>query len=335
MLKQIIFSVIISLPIYASNVLVTTVKPHEKHISSTITAEALVISKRKVTITAQTSGIVHLKAFENSDISKGDIIATISNPAREQKLHYLSNKLELQNEEIASYKKKLQTSKEKYEMGIGSKNSYLSEKIAYAQLKEIYDTTLNEYHTLLLEQKNATIQALQNGVLTNVIANNSYISYGTNIATLFDNNNLIKLFVDSSYATKMKQGMQVELQSSYKNSSAIIMNILPNSLNNLIEVIAQPNEKLPLGLHLTAYIEIKQLRVVLIPKEAIVLADNHPAIYLIDDKNITHLFFIDIQKDMIDKALIKNTLPENAKIALKNAYMLHDNLRVEVINDAK
>ncbi len=330
MLKQVMLFIIISLPIYASNVLVTTVQPREKNISFTITADALVISKRKITITAQTSGIVHLKAFENNNVLKGDIIATVSNPTREQKLHYLSNKLELQKKEIASYKKKLQTSKEKYEMGVGSKNSYLSEKIAYAQFKEMYDTTLNEYHTLLLEQKNATIKALQNGVLTNVIANNSYINYGTKIATLLDNNNLVKLFVDSSYATKIKQGMQVELQSSYKNSSAIIMNILPNSSNNLIEAIAQPNERLPLGLQLTAQIELKKLRGVLIPKEAIVLVDNHPAIYLIDEKNIAHLFFINIQKDMIQNALIKNRLPKNAKIALKNAYMLHNNLKVSV-----
>ena len=330
MLKQVMLSIIISLPIYASNVLVTTVQPHETNISFTITADALVISKRKITITAQTSGIIHLKTFENNNVLKGDIIATVSNPTREQKLHYLSNKLELQKKEIASYKKKLQTSKEKYEMGVGSKNSYLSDKIAYTQLQEIHDTTLNEYNTLLLEQKNATIKTSQNGVLTNVIANNSYINYGAKIATLLDSNNLVKLFVDSSYASKIKKGMLLKLQSSYKNCSATIINTLPNSSNNLIEMIAQPNKKLPLGLHLTAQIELKHLHGILIPKEAIVLVDNHPTIYLIDDKNIAHLFFIEIQKDMIQNALIKNTLPENARIALKNAYMLHDNLEVSV-----
>ena len=330
MLHKIILSIFITLPIYASSVSVTIIKPYKRDIASTVTADGLVISKRKITITAKTSGIVHLKTSENSSVSRGDTIATVSNHVREQKLHYLLNKLNLQKKEIVSYKKKLQISHEKYKMGVGSKNSYLSEKIAYAQFKEIYETTLKEYKILLAERKNATIKAVQNGVLTNLIANNAYINYGAKIATLLDNNNLVKLFVDSSYALKIKKGMSVKLQSSYKNSSATIINILPKSSNNLVEVIAHSNEKLPLALHLTAQIELKHLEGILIPKEAIVLIDNHPAIYLIDDKNIAHVAFVEIQKDMLDKALIKNTLPKNAKIALKNAYMLHDNLEVSI-----
>ncbi|SFV75424.1 efflux transporter, RND family, MFP subunit [hydrothermal vent metagenome] len=278
---------------------------------------------------------MHLNVFENSSVKKGDIIATVVNPLRKKKLHYLQNKLDLERQELTEYKKKLKTSQKKHEMGISSKNNYLAEKIAYIQFKELYDTTLNEYNTLLLEQKNATIKASQDGVLTNLIAENSYINYGTKIATLIDNDNFVKLFIESSYVNKIKRGMVVHLQSNYQNSDAIIINILPQSSNNLIEAIAKPNKKLPLDLHLTAQIELKQLHGLFIPKEAIVLVNNHPAIYLIDDKNIAHIFFIDIQKDMIDNALITNTLPENAKIALKNAYMLHDNLRVEVRNDAK
>ena len=330
MLQKIIFYILISLPLYASTVFVSTMQAKSSIMKSTFEVNGVVISKNKISITAKTSGIVHFHLSRNTAVSRGDIIATVANPVREQKLRYLSSKLNLQKNEITSYKIKLQTSKEKYSMGVGSKNNYLSEKIAYIQFKEMYDTTHNEYSTLLLEQKNATIKASQNGVLTNLIANNSYINYGAKIATLLDSNNLVQLFVNSSYASKIKRGMSVKLQSSYKNSSATIINILPKSSNNLIEVIAKPNEKLPLDLHLTAQIELKQLHGVLIPKEAIVLVDNHPAVYLIDEKNIAHLFFINIQKDMIDNALITNTLPKNAKIALKNAYMLHDNLKVSI-----
>ncbi|WP_169302259.1 efflux RND transporter periplasmic adaptor subunit [Sulfurimonas autotrophica] len=298
--------------------------------SSTIEVNGKVISKSRYALTAKISGILHWKISQNSTVAKGDIIALVTNKTRDKKLQYLHNKLSLQTNELNFFKTKLQTSLEKYKMGVASKNSYLSDKIAYEHLKEIYHSTLNEYNLLLLEQKNALIKAPHNGVLTNFVSNNSYINYGTTIAMLLDENNYVKLFVDSSYAVKIKKEMQVQLQSSYKNCFATIVNILPKTSNNLMELIAKPAEKLPLNLQLTAKIILKNLNGILIAKEAIVLVDNRPAVYLIDKNNIAHLAFIEIQKDMLQNALIKNTLPKDARVALKNAYMLHDNLRVSV-----
>ena len=94
--------------------------------------------------------------------------------------------------------------------------------------------------------------------------------------------------------------------------------------------MAEAKEQLPLNLQINAQILVKKSNAQLIPKSAIVLIENHPAVYIIDDKNIAHVVFVEILKDMLDKALIKNTLPKNAKIALKNAYMLHDNLAVSI-----
>jgi len=330
MFQKIILFYLISLPVFASSVLISIIEPKMSTMSSTIEVNGKVISKSRYVLTAKTSGILHWKISQNSTVSKGDIIALVSNKTRDKKLQYLHDKLSLQTSELSSFKTKLQTSKEKYAMGVGSKNSYLSEKIAYEQLKEIYHTTQNEYDILLLEQKNALIKSPQNGVLTNFVSNNSYINYGTTIAMLLDENNYVKLFIDSSYAAKIQKGMQVQLQSSYKNCSATIINILPKASNNLIELIAKPDEKLPLNLQLTAKIVLKNLNGILIPKEAIVLVNNRPAVYLIDKNNIAHLVFIEIQKDMLQNALIKNTLQKDARVALKNAYMLHDNLKVSV-----
>jgi hypothetical protein len=45
---------------------------------------------------------------------------------------------------------------------------------------------------------------------------------------------------------------------------------------------------------------------------------------------VSHLFFVEIIKDRVDTVLIKNTIDPKSKIALKNAYMLHDKLEVDV-----
>jgi len=267
---------------------------------------------------------------QNSFVSKGEAIAKVSNKPREKKLKLLAESLELQKMQIALQQEKIKTAKDKYKMGVGSKNSYLSQKIALKQLQEQYNIKKNEYETLLIEKKNSTIYASKSGLITNLIANNSYINYGTKIATLLEKDNLIKLFVDNSYAQEIDKNMDVKILSNYKNCDAKVLSVLPRSSNNLIEVMAQPNEQLPLNLHINGQIILKYSDGLLIPKSAIVLVENHPAVYVIDDKNIAHIVVVEILKDMVDKALIKNTLSSDAKIALKNAYMLHDNLEVSV-----
>jgi len=330
MLHKVLLLTFISLPLFASGVTISITHPLKKSLPFTIQATAVVVAKNQTVVTVRSTGIVHFFIADNTFISRGDLIAKVSNPLRQKRLQFLKNRVALQTSQLGTEKRKLKNIKEKYTMGVGSKNSYLSEKITFSQLKELQENTQNEYDILLKKQLNATIYAPKDGVITNLSANNSSIHYGEKIASLLSADNFVKLFVDASYAQKIKKGMLVKLQSSYKNCDATIINILPQSSNNLIEVLAKPTVKLPLNLQLNAQIELKTLTGLFIPKEAIVLVNNHPAIYIIDEKNIAHLFFIEIQKDMIQSALIKNTLAENARIALKNAYMLHDNLKVSV-----
>ncbi len=327
--KTILFS-LLSLPIFASSVVVSVIQPVAKKINITVEANAVVESKNKTFITAQTTGILHFNVIQNAFVHKNQVIATIHNEVRNKKLQFLKNTLMSQNNAMKTEQIKFTIAKEKYKMGVGAKNSYLSEKITLEHMKESYNSIKNKYQTLLLEQDNAIIHAPTNGVLTNLQANNTYIHYGTHIATLLNKNNLVKIFIDGLYAQQIKKGMLIKLSSSYKNCDATVINILPKSTHNLIEVIAQPKGELPLNLHVNAQIILHKINALLIPKEAIILVDNHPAVYIVDNKNIAHLFFIKIQKDMLTNAFIQQTLPKNAKIVLKNAYMLHDNLAVSI-----
>ncbi len=330
MLKTVIVSIFITIPIFASSVSVSVIKPIERNLALTIDATGTVISKNKTNITAKTSGLLQMQVSQNSFVDKGEFIAEVSNKPREKKVELLKTSLKLQKMQITLQQEKMKTVQDKYKIGVGSKNSYLSQKILLRQIQEQYLAKQNEYEMLLLEQTNSLIYAPKSGVLTNLQANNSYINYGAKIATLLEKDNLIKIFVDSSYAQDIHKNMDVKILSSYKNCDAKVLDVLAQSSNNLVEVIVQANEELPLNLQINAQIILKKSNGLLIPKSAIVLVENHPAIYIIDDKNIAHIVFVEIVKDMVDKALIKNTLPKNAKIALKNTYMLHDNLRVSV-----
>ncbi len=330
---QILFKpilILIALTLFAISAEVSIITPKKETLSIGLSATGVVVPKNKMLISVKSTGVVHFLVSNNAEVSKGQLIAQIGDEPRDKKLELLHNKLISQENQVKIEKQKLSTTNDKLKMGVGSKNSYLSEKIALSQAKERYEATKNEYNILFLEEENAKIVAPTSGTLTNLNPNNTYVSYGTAIATILDENNVVKLFVDASYIGDVKKGLSVSLQSSYKNCEATLISILPISSNNLIEVIAEPKEKLPLNLQLNAEIILKQSTGLLIPKEAIVLVNNHPAVYVLDEKNIAHLTFVSIEKDMQTKALIKETLPKNAKVVLKNAYMLHDNMEVSI-----
>lgn len=330
MLKKISLLIFTVLPLLAISAEVSTIAPKKETLSISLSATGVIVPKNEILISVKSTGVVHFLVSNNAEVSKGELIAQIVDKPRDKKLELLRSKLISQENQVKIEKQKLNTTNDKLKMGVGSKNNYLSEKIALSQAKERYEATKNEYNALLLEEKNAKILAPTSGTLTNLNPNNTYVSYGTSIATLLDENNVVKLFVDASNIVGVKKGMSVSLKSSYKNCAATIISILPKSSNNLIEVIAEPKEKLPLNLQLDAEIILKQSTGLLIPKEAIVLEGNHPAVYVLDEKNIAHLTFVSIEKDMQTKALIKETLSKDAKVVLKNAYMLHDNMEVSI-----
>ncbi len=313
----------------SSSVEISVINPEMNSQPITIEAEGVVTAKNTTVLTAKSSGIFQPFVHNNANIKKGDKIAKIIDERRIKKLKLLQSKLALQEIEIKSQTVKVSDTKEMYTMGVGSKNSYLNEKLLLEQLKESYHTIKNEYATLLLEEQNSHVYALQDGFITNLLSKNAYVDYQTQLATLLTKETSVKLFVDSAYAKNLHKNMQVILRSNYAQINGIVTDILNNSSNNLIEVMVKPDKPMPLNLHVNASIILKNVTGLKIPKDCVVLVDNHPAIYVIKD-NIAHLVFVDIQKDMIQNVLIKNSLAKDTQIAYKNAYLLHDGLKVTV-----
>ncbi len=330
MLKFFLIFAIYSLSVFASSLEISAVHPHKSAYTVTIDVDGVVESKNAEAVSVKREGNIHFIVANSSKISKGDLIATLTNTLADKKIEFLKKRLDSLKDEILIQKQKLKTTQDKNRMGVGSKNIYLSEKLSLLQIQQRYDTTQNEYQILLFKLKNSSVYAKKSGVITDIIEEGSYVTYGSKIATIINQNSLVKLFVDAVDVQSIKNGMRVKLQTDYKTYNATILHVTPKSRDNLIEVIAKADKKLPIDLHVSAKIVLKEAEALAIKKESIVLVQNHPCVYTIDDKNTAHLHFIQIIRDMIDTVIIKNTLPKGAKIALKNAYMLHDNLEVIV-----
>jgi len=320
----------LSIAAFASaTVTISTVNPVLNSQPITIEADGIVVPKNTTVITAQASGILHPFIYNNQSVKKGDRVAKIVDARRVHKLKLLEEKLTLQKAEIKSQTIKLHDAEDMYTMGVGSKNSYLSEKVYLEQLKGSYQTLENEYTTLQLEEQNSNVYAPQDGYITNLLSKNSYLDYQTQLATLLTEQTSVQVFLDLSYAKHITKGMQVELSSAYTHTKGVISDISNKSSNNLLEIIVKPNEQMPLNLQINASIILKNVSGIQLPKDSIVLVDNHPAVYVIKD-NVAHLVFVEIQKDMIQSVLIKTPLATDAQIALKNAYLLHDGLEVTI-----
>ena len=329
MKKMMIFWMLSTVAFASSTVTISTVRPVLSSKPITIEADGIVMPKNETVLTAQTSGIFHPFVYNNQSVKKGDKIAKIADERRVHKLKLLKDKLTLQKNQIKSQKIKLHDVKDMYTMGVGSRNKYLSEKLYLEQLKESYQTLENEYTTLNLEEKNSNIYAPQDGYITNLLPKNAYLDYQTQLATLLTKQTSIKIFLNVSYAKRITTGMEVELNSGYTDTKGVVSDILNKSSNNLLEVIVKPNEQMPLNLRVNATIILKHINAIELPKDSIVLVDNHPAVYVIK-KNVAHLVLVEIEKDMIQRVLIKTPLATDAQIALKNAYLLHDGLEVTI-----
>ena len=313
----------------ASSIEVHVTKVEEKSQLLTLQADGVVLAKTKKSITSKASGIVKLFIHNNSTVTTGEKIAQIIDTRRLEKLKLFVTKLSLVKNELKSQKSKLIDAQEMFKMGVGSKNNYLNEQLLNEQLKENLQTLQSEYRTLQKEQKDSIIYATQNGTITQLIPSNTYVNYGTTIATFIDKENLVKLFVDASYKDKIHQGMLVTIKNPFKDTHATISYVLPTSTNNLIEVIARPKSYLPRNLRVDAQIELESIKGVSLPKSALVLVENHPAVYLIEN-GVAHVKYVDVIQDMLDYVLLKNTFKDQSLIATTNTYMLHDNLKVKI-----
>jgi multidrug efflux pump subunit AcrA (membrane-fusion protein) len=328
-MNKIVILFLLTISIYASPVEVSVINPMYNKENLTLAVDGIVVSKKTTIITARSSGILKLFTYDNARVNKGDKIASIVDKRRTKRLALLQKKLLLEEKQIASQNLKFHDVKEIYKLGVGSHNSYLSEELLLNQIQELYENSKTEYETLALEEKNALILASEDSSITNLLPQNSYVTYGMTLATLVTKDTMIKLFVDVNYAMQLKKEMKVKINSGSKNFDAVISHVLFQSSNNLVEVMVTSQRKLPLHSTVSAEISLKSLAGLTLPKESIVLVENHPAVYIVKN-SIAHLVFVDIIEDRIDSVLIKNTIPKESKVVLKNAYMLHDNLKVDV-----
>jgi len=310
------------------NVRVTA--PRRSDVAVGFTVQGRVEPALTVALNARSEGIFYPVVALSQPVSRGEKIGELRDPARTLQIDALKDKVRLLGSQWAIERKKTAQSKEMLKLGILSENAVLAQESVRNEKEMLLLQARNDLARLQLLQKAQVITAPSNGFVKTLAAAGSYIAYGAQVATMSSKEMMVRLFVEPLYAESLKAGQKVTLMLSNREVPATLTAVLPQSSGNLIDVIARPSVPLPAGLALSARISTDAARGWIIPKSAIVLEQNRPAVFLVKGTT-ARLRFVTVQKDMLDEVLVSDPLGADDAVVSDNAYLLHDGERVEVV----
>lgn len=320
----------LKVPKEVRQVKVRVTTPSRSEIPVGFTAQGQVEPAVSVAVNARSEGIFHPVVALSQSLSRGDKIGELHDPARTLQIKALTSKVRLLKSQLSIERKKTDQSKEMLQLGILSENAVLAQESALNEREMLLLQAQNDLARLQLLQNEQVIAAPADGYVETLAADGSYIAYGAQVATLSSKEMMVRLFVEPLYAESLKVGQTVTLILSSREVPATLTAILPQSSSNLIDVIARPSVTLPAGLQLSARISTEKVQGWILPKSAIVLEQNRPAVFLIKGTT-ARLHFVTVQKDMLDKVLVSDHLTSDDAVVFDNAYMLHDGETVEVV----
>lgn len=313
-----------------SHLQVSVVLPKQETMSIDVDVQGTVEEQDAHIITAPYEGVLHVRVLNLQKVKRGQLIATIENTDMRSGFALSKNETDLLKAQYTLEKQKEKSSAEMLKMGLISNNDYLAEQALVNDKKIAYITAVSKHGTLKKQLQKSSIVAPISGYVTDLLTQGTAVSYGMNLCKILGGRQIIRLYVPSYYISSMHEKQKLKLIADANEIDATITQILPKTTDNLVEVIASTPSQLPSGLNIGAKIPLKTVKGWVIPKESVVLIQNRPAVYIIQN-NVAHLHFIKIQKDLVNKVLVTDDLHKNDKIAYENAYMLDEDMQVEIV----
>jgi len=305
-------------------------KPMEKISYLTIEVPAVVNIDNFCTINSKTEGYIITLIGRGDFVKKGMKIAEVKNEFLKTNIASLNNKINLSEEELNNLNKKLKNYEELYKLGLLSKNDLSDLKNTVIAKNLELENLKNQLKLSKIQEVNSKILSTCEGYIVEIIPNQSYIQLGSQIAKVYNpKKNFLSLYIPIEYLTQMKVNQNIKIKVLQKWYTAKIKEIIPVSDANLIEVKVYPvnDFSLPLNYKFTAEIEINETNGFSIPKEAIIIKDNKPFIFVVVG-NKAKIRPVNILKDLGNEVLVSGNLSLNDQIIIHNAYRLEDGTEV-------
>lgn len=282
-----------------------------------------------VSVSARSEGIFHSEVTLAQAVKRGERIGELRDPVRTLQIKNLEARIGLLASQYALERKKTEQSREMLTLGILSENAVLAQESALNDRQLLLQQARSDLARLQLLQKARQILAPADGFIETLAPEGGYIAYGAQVAALTSKRVMVRLFVAPRDAEHLKRGQTTTLLLSGREVPAAVTSVLPTGSGNLVDVIAEPAAPLPAGLALSARIETARATGWLLPKSAVVLEQNRPAVFLAEG-NVARLHFVTVRKEMLDQVLVDAPFDPKESVIVDKAYMLRDGTRIEV-----
>jgi len=320
---------VLQVPVEVRHVVVKTVHPKPSVDAISLHVYGQVESSANRAVTSLSDGLFKAVVQSGDTVKKGETIGYLQNHIRATNITNLRTEITLLREQITLSKQEIARNKEMLKMGLVGENALYVLRNELNQKRVTLQQREHQLKLALLNESAQTVRASDDAIILSVATSGSYLPIGAVVATLTSTRAIVRLFVEPFFAQHIQSGQAVVIESTNQTFPSHIETILPISRANLTEIIAYAPPSIPIGTNVEASIALKGIKGYIVPKSAIVLFQNRPAVFLLE---LAHakMKFVTVEKDMIDSVLLSDTFKKEDQVISTNAYMLQDGATVEV-----
>nr|WP_163327679.1 efflux RND transporter periplasmic adaptor subunit [Desulfurobacterium thermolithotrophum] len=307
-------------------------KPIEKISDITVEVPGRIDLSNVCAITSKTEGYITTYVGRGDSVKKGKVIADIQNEILKTKALFLKNKISLIKGELLNFNKKLKNYQELFQLGLVSKNDLVNLKNTILNKKLELENLQHQLRILQFQENYSKIISPCNGYVLEIVPNKGYVKIGTQIAKVYNPQKAyLSLYLPIEYLSEIKTNKKLKIKILKKWYIGKIKEVIPITNGNLVEVkVSDINSLfLPLNYKFTAKISIKKLKGLVIPKEAIVIKDNKPILFIVKN-NKAIMKQINVLKDLGNEVLVTGDLSPKDLVVISNSYRLQNGTEVTI-----
>ncbi|MCE5272817.1 efflux RND transporter periplasmic adaptor subunit [bacterium] len=310
---------------------VTVARPAGVIDTLVFSAQGRVVARTSFAVTALSEGkIGRMYVSVGQPVEKGQPVARLENTELDRELELQKEKLELSHATVEALDRKVEDAAEMLRLGIISENDNvaikqeLNNQKAQARDQQITSGRLEG------RERNYVVTAGSSGYVAEVLAEQSFVTYGQTVARIVSpQDEQVEAYVPYGALEQPQPGQLVTISCNGRSVAGRVSHSYPSADANQLRVIIRPEEPTPLNLEVTVTFHLRTAKGLLIPKSAVVLDEDKPAVFVVRN-NVAYRKYITVEKDYLDRVVIAGGLGPDEELVTGNAYLLSDAMNVRV-----
>lgn len=318
-------------------IVVSVVSPQEEEVAIEYTTKGYFEGEKDVMLKPLVSGrVVSLFVDEGAFVKAGQPLLKIDPSDYENTLAQLTSQLAQAKANYENIKAMAERRKFLYERELIAKEEFENYQTQLRAQEELIRSLQAQIANARLNLSRTTLTAPFSGYIAQRLVNvGDYVSPQTNTFRLTSLDPIRFVFqVPQEYIPKVKEGSRVKIRvEPYGELEGKVFFVSPVAdQSRLITIkarLSNPKGELKPGMYGEAVFELSRERGFKLPERAVVLQENKKVVWKIV-QGTAHPVEVEILKQDRGMVYVKGELKPEDKVALENAYILQQGVKVEV-----